>query len=161
MEAIFDRHGDVVGWLERQVVYTTTGCPRAVIRGGAVCSYTPVHLGWFANGYFRDLEGGVVAWMRGAHGGPPAPPARLPDACPFPQFATLPPLPPLSPVRPLPVATRSALTWHEYLGRDALRPPAATGRPLTLADLAPLIAGGRREWLAAAPPAHQPAGLPG
>lgn len=161
MEAIFDRHGDVVGWLERQVVYSTAGCPRAIIRGGAVCSYAPVHLGWFTNGYFRDLAGGVVAWTRGARGGPPTPPARLPDACPFPQFATLPPLPPLSPVRPLPATAWSLLAWDEYLGRDALRPPVTAGRPPTLADLAPLLAEARRGWRAAAPPAQQLAGLPG
>lgn len=140
MEPIFDRQGEVAGWLERSVIYAADGRPRAFIRGKAVYSFAPEHRGWFMDGYLRDDHGAAVAWTRRAEGSPPRPPMRLLPACPYLQFASLPMLPPLPPLRPTPARTWSETAWDEYLGRDLLRAQEDHGSPPTIADIAHLIA---------------------
>ncbi len=152
MEAIYDRNGKLVGWLEQDIVYSVDGCPRAFMRGGAVYSFGSAYLGWFDRGYFRDGTGAAVAWVRGAHGGPAAPAPTAPTDRPFLQFALLPSLPPLPPLRPVPSRVWSAVAWADYLGHDALRAQVSRGNPPTMEDIARLL--DEDDDSAAWPPAH-------
>ena len=139
MEAIYDRKGKLVGWLEQDIVYSGVGCPRAFMRGGAVYSFGSAYLGWFDRGYFRDSAGAATAWTRGARGGPATPAPTEPSERPFLQFALLPSLPPLPPLRPVPSQAWSAVAWDDYLGPDALRAQVSRGNPPTMEDIARLL----------------------
>lgn len=73
MEPIISREGQVVGWLKRDVVYDEAGQPRAFIRGNSVFALDAQYLGRLAHGFFRDVHGDAVAFMKDASGGPVTP----------------------------------------------------------------------------------------
>jgi hypothetical protein len=121
MEPIFDQSGRTVGWLDSDVVRDPAGraiafIPRlAFLPQGAVYSYTPQHLGFFGDGFFRDRAGQAVAYLSNHSFGPITPIAQIPPIPPIPSIAPIPPIPPLPPIAPLPTLNWSHLSWDDFV----------------------------------------------
>jgi 4-fold beta flower protein len=73
MEPIYDREGRVVAWRRGSYVYHLDGSHAGVIYGTYLYSRRGRHLGVFKNGLILDYRGGVVAFLKGASGGPELP----------------------------------------------------------------------------------------
>jgi len=82
MEPIFSRDAAVVAWLKNDVVYDTHGEPCAIVRNTAVIAYDGRYLGRIDRGFFRDVHGDAVAFMRGATNGPVTPSPRVVPVAP-------------------------------------------------------------------------------
>jgi hypothetical protein len=77
MRCIFDKRGEIVGWLgDEGTVYDTRGNPRAFLREHHVYSFNQSHRGIYQGGYFRDREGRATAFTEDAYGEPALPTAR-------------------------------------------------------------------------------------
>ncbi|MFO0619409.1 MAG: hypothetical protein U0414_42865 [Polyangiaceae bacterium] len=117
MDPIFDRRGSVVGWLTGDHIVGSTNSYVAYLRGEIVQSMSGRHLGSFSKGFFRDHQGGAVAFVRGATGGPITPIVS--------SFTPMPPVPPIRPSAPIGIAP-VAITpigslswgqeWADFLG---------------------------------------------
>ena len=59
MEPIFDRHGQVIAWLNDGVVFDRNNQYRAFVRDGAIYTYPGRYLGRFENG-FHGLTAGCI-----------------------------------------------------------------------------------------------------
>jgi len=119
MQAVFDRRGVTVGWIDDERVLDLRVQHRAFVRGSALFGYDTRYLGTFSGGFFRDRAGNAVAFIRGASGGPLLPLTQLP---PIPPLAPLPPLKPLAPLAPLapwPSLSWSKLSWEDFLSSQA------------------------------------------
>lgn len=73
MNPIFNNNGQVVAWQHNENIYHLDGSHAAVIDGDNVYGHSGQHLGVFDNGLFRDHQGGTVAFLDGASGGPMLP----------------------------------------------------------------------------------------
>jgi hypothetical protein len=120
MEAIYDPAGDVVAWLDPpDFVLGLDGAVIGWLNHGAVIDLTGRQVGSFSHGHFRDPDGAVVGWMKGATGPSPTKPIR-----------TIKPSKPVRHVRPgrptrhgrvvtaAPVPVWSYLSIDEYLPRE-------------------------------------------
>lgn len=97
MEAIFDQHCKLAGWLHGDFVFDKGMQVRAYVRGtGLFTAGGGDHLGYFMDGVFRDRQGGAVAFLKGATPGerpglPPTPgPVVPPKAPPSPRTPPIP-----------------------------------------------------------------------
>ena len=115
MEPIFDRAGVHVGWLAGEVILDRDLEPRAFASRGAIFSYNRRFLGWLDSGYFRDGHGDAVAFVRGAWGTPPPPPAGRVAAHPVGRLAGVPPFAPVPPQRPAWTSSWSRRGWDAYV----------------------------------------------
>jgi hypothetical protein len=71
MEPLFERRGQVYGWLRPETgdIFSRRGHPVGFIVDGSVYSYRrSLHLGWWNNGHMRDHRGAVVVFTRDATG---------------------------------------------------------------------------------------------
>ena len=106
MEPIYDRLGKVVAWLYEGRIIDKSNKYRGFLHNDALYSMSRPHLGRFRSGFFRDLSGGAVAFIKGASGGP---------LLPLTQIAPIPPIPPIPPINPIPpvppVAPLDHLSW--------------------------------------------------
>lgn len=123
MEAIFNRRAKLVAWLDNhsQIIFDLQSKPVAHVANRAVYTYCSAQLGYFDRGFFRDLSGNAVAFIRERSGGPitAIPPAsRL---APHPPFAAAPPSPPPAPVMPMATYRWSVLDWDAFVGTVNLR----------------------------------------
>jgi hypothetical protein len=103
MEPIFDRSGSVVAWLRDSDIYHLDGGHAAVLNGDNVYGHRGEHSGVFKNGLFRDHRGGVVAFIRGASGGPIRP---IPSIPPIPPIPSIPPIPAIPSIPPIQAAEK-------------------------------------------------------
>jgi hypothetical protein len=117
MGAIFDRLGDVVGWLDEGAIFDPTSRRWvAFVTDDLVLTPGGHVLGFCRLGFFRDRRGGAVAFTREASRGPEVP-ADLPKLAP----PTLPPKPArarqrLRSLPPLPVAgVRWGTDWWSFI----------------------------------------------
>ena len=116
MEPIYDYSGRTVAWLTKLYVYDRNY--RAFVNDReAVSSLDARHLGYFQEGFFRDSEGYVVAFVEGAEGGPLLPLIGLPLTPPQPPTPPAPPITPLPPLPPLPLLSWSDIGWEAFLSR--------------------------------------------
>jgi hypothetical protein len=125
MHAIYDRHGQAVGWLHGDVILDERGRPVAFVRDGAAFAYDGRHLGHYVQGFFRDITGSAVAWIPGATGAPPL--APRPSVAPTPPAVPEPPAKRTAPAAPhqtIP-STTWGMSWRAFLGEPA--EPAGTG----------------------------------
>lgn len=77
----YDCHGQPTAYTENGIdIYLFTGEPVAYLDRDAVYGFNGRHLGWFDNGWMRDLNGGCVFFTEDASGSGPAKPAKY--ACP-------------------------------------------------------------------------------
>ena len=115
MDPIFDRRGQIAGWLRGNVVHDRQSQPRAFIHEDAVFTYQGIYLGRLQRGYFRDQSGNAVAFMRGASGGPVPPIPTIPPVPIMPPSAPTAPIPPLAPVPTLPTFSWSSVSWDAFI----------------------------------------------
>ncbi|MCO7225609.1 4-fold beta flower protein [Pleionea sp. CnH1-48] len=114
MEAIFDKHGDVVSWLSNDIIYDLNGTATALIEYNNVFSFPGKHLGVIEKGYFRDHAGHAVGFLIWAHEGPklperglvPRPPEK--QIIPYNFGTSMPPIP------SRPTSDWSPLNWQEF-----------------------------------------------
>jgi hypothetical protein len=117
MEPIFDKNGNVVGWIvPPDAIVDRQGNYRAIISNGAIFDYKSHYLGRLHDGYLWDQDGNAVASVIGASDGPvlqrkgviPGPPVITPEPAR--------PSPPPVPER-IPAYSKkwSELSWDEFL----------------------------------------------
>jgi hypothetical protein len=118
MLSIFNRYGDFVGWYDQDCVRNARGRVVAFVTASRdVYGLRGRHLGWIDAAYFCDHSGAAVAWMRGAKGLPPTPPANPTPPEPtrglslvFPNDCEVPP------ALAIPTCRWSETNWTEFLG---------------------------------------------
>lgn len=115
MEPVFDPNGEVVAWLNRDVIHGLNGVALVFINNHNVVSYSGLHLGFLDRGLLRDHAGDVVAFVRGAHGGPILPVPHVPPVPPVPHVPPVPPVAPVPPVRSVASLDWSQLDWHSFV----------------------------------------------
>lgn len=101
MEPIYTRSGAVVGWLHQQRVIDRYNNYRGFLHNNALYSMNGQYLGRFNNGFFRDLFGNAVAFIKGASGGPLLPITQIPPIPPIPPVPPINPIPPIPPIPPI------------------------------------------------------------
>ena len=73
----YDCYGVPVAYTEdNETIYLFTGEPVAYFYENAVYSFSGIHLGWFENGWIRDLFGASVFYTENATGSGPVKPVR-------------------------------------------------------------------------------------
>lgn len=108
VEPIYNRTGQIVAWQRGTDIYHFNGAHAAVINGTNVYGHQGQQLGVFQNELFRDHRGGVVAFMKGALGGPVLP---VPSAPPVPPVPSVPPVPAVPSVPRVPAVP--SLGWGQ------------------------------------------------
>jgi hypothetical protein len=79
MEAVFDRNGDPIGWLEDGVIYDTNDRYRAVVVDGEIYQLgSSRFIGRLERGIIWDRNGMAVACLPGAEGPPTLPDLKTP-----------------------------------------------------------------------------------
>jgi len=114
MEPIFNRTGRVVAWHHGNDIYHLNGFHVCFIDGTNVYGHSGQHLGVFTNGLFRDHHGGVVAFVRGATGGPVLPTQWAPPVPPVPSVAPVHAVPSVPPVPAVP-SIRWGQEWEQFI----------------------------------------------
>ena len=114
MEPIYDRRGSVVAWLSGQNLYHRNGQHAAVVHGDNVYGHRGQQLGRFVNGLFRDHQGGAVAFLRGASGGPVLPVPSVPPVPPVPSVPPVPAVPSVPRVPAVPSLGWGA-AWQNFI----------------------------------------------
>ena len=114
MEPIYGHSGQVVGWLQGEDIYHLNGSHAAVLNGTNVYGHRGQQLGVFDKGLFRDHSGGVVAFIRGATGGPVLP---VPSVAPVPPVPSVPPVPAIPSVPRVPAVPSLGWgrSWEEFI----------------------------------------------
>lgn len=74
----YDSHGKPVAYLydDGEHIYLFNGRPVAYLYDNAVYGFNGHHLGWFEDGWVRDLQGKCVFFTEDATGSGPAKPAK-------------------------------------------------------------------------------------
>jgi hypothetical protein len=108
MKGIFDRRGEIVGWVGEEgtdvTIYNIKGNPKAFLKRHGLFAFNGKYLGSFKRGYFRDQKGDAVAFVEGALGEPPVPKVSVKK---IPPKIMLLPRPPLKEKAPVSAAARS------------------------------------------------------
>ena len=75
----YDLHGRAVAYLydDGEHIYLFNGKPVAYLYDNAVYGFNGHHLGWFENGWIRDLHGKCVFYTKDAIGGMVKPVCRV------------------------------------------------------------------------------------
>lgn len=115
MEPIHDRNGRTLGWLRESTILDLNNRHRAFISDNAVFAYQGQYLGTFDRGFFRDRQGDVVAFIKGAEGGPLTPITEIPPIPAIPPIPPIPPMPPIPPIPPIGSLSWSEVSWEAYL----------------------------------------------
>lgn len=123
MKPIFDQHRQLVAWLDPRTghVFNTDMLFVAFVRDGALFSPQAHHLGFFADGVFRDKRAMAVAFTAGVttiRQTPPVPPA--PVRPPVPIKPATPAKPPLPALPTAPTGRFGPASWNSLL--NALPP---------------------------------------
>ena len=119
MEPVFDSTGRIVAWLRGDGLLDPAGRHVAFLRGNWVISYPGSYRGRLTRGWFRDLNGAAVGFIRGARGAPKTPATESPPQPPVAAPAPMPRIMPIPPVATVPMPVWSRLGWHEFLGRGS------------------------------------------
>lgn len=74
----YDSHGKPIAYLydDGEHIYLFNGKPVAYLYGDAVYGYNGHHLGWFENGWIRDIHGQCVFFTENATGSGPVKPVK-------------------------------------------------------------------------------------
>ncbi|MDP2983837.1 MAG: hypothetical protein Q8O92_10970 [Candidatus Latescibacter sp.] len=123
MKGIFDKRGEVVGWLGEEgadiTIYSNQGNPKAFLKRDAVFTFNGMYLGTFKSGYFRDKNGNAVAFIEGALGDPPVPKIISSKIPPKPVLLPRPAIKGKLPVSPPAIPEWSAVKFDAFLGEGA------------------------------------------
>jgi len=115
MEAIFNRNGIVVAWLQNGEIFNLHGNNIGFINFDSVRNLNSEYKGNFTNGFFRDRNGNAVAFINGANNGPLPPIPQIPPVPPIPNIPNIHPIPSIPPIPPLPSWNWSHLSWNEFI----------------------------------------------
>lgn len=111
----YDCHGRPTAYTEDGThIYLFTGEPVAYFDGDAVYGFNGKHLGWFSDGWIRDLHGCCVFYSENATGSGPLKPLK--QLCPLKglkQFRPLKSLRELRHLRPF-----DSLSWSPQSGKQ-------------------------------------------
>ncbi|MFQ6078907.1 MAG: 4-fold beta flower protein [Thermodesulfobacteriota bacterium] len=118
MEPIYDSAGAIVAWKRGDDIHDLHGRAMAFLSNNNVVSYSGRHLGVLDKGFFRDHHGDVVAFMRGATGGPVLPVPSVPPIAPVPAVAPARPEPPVPPSSAVPSVRWSSFSWGQFIARE-------------------------------------------
>ena len=114
---IFDLKGSLTAWLKDNLIFSVSGAAAAYLNGENVINYAGVHCGSLKNGFFRDHGGNIVAFIKGATGGPMLPVTKTPPVAPMPGVAPIKPVAPMTPVQALPSLNWSGLSWRQFISK--------------------------------------------
>jgi hypothetical protein len=118
VEPIFDSAGAVVAWKRGDDIHDAHGQAAAFLSSRNIVSYSGRHLGVFDKGLFRDHHGDVVAFMRGATGGPVLPVPSEKPVPPVPAVTPSRPEPPPPPAPAVPSLRWSSLSWERFIAGE-------------------------------------------
>ncbi len=120
MRSIFDKLGDIVGWLGNEgTIYDSRGTPRAFLRDQHVYAFDQSHRGIYQGGYFRDMEGNAVAFTEDAYGEPSIPKFRCNRIPPKTVLLPRPQVPEAEPALPAPRNGWSGASFDIFIGAIA------------------------------------------
>ena len=122
MLPICDPHGSTIAWFKDELIFSLSGTPLAFLKDESVINYAGTHCGFLKNGFFRDYGGNIVAFMRGATGGPILPPVKVAPA-PIPGVIPIRPAAPIPPAAAMPTFSWSRVPWDAFI--MAIRKPPA------------------------------------
>jgi len=113
---LFDKHGKAAFFLDQDKihVYAWDGSPVAFVEKEAVFTFKGRHLGWYEDGWLRDLEGKCVGFDNPGTGGP-NPPRVKPHLAP-PAEKKEPPEKPA--IEKMPERPPRRAAWSEKSDRD-------------------------------------------
>lgn len=75
---LYDKKGKPIAYIENnEDIYLFTGEPVAYIYNNEIFGFNGFHIGWFENGWMRDLDGRYVLYTRNAYGGPIKPVVKV------------------------------------------------------------------------------------
>lgn len=115
MGPVFDKRGQVVGWLKDGFLYDPDLHLRGFIRDKGVFSKDSKHLGYFLHGYVYHKNGRAVAFIRGATMGPPKPMTQFTPIPRIPSKSRVLPVAPIPPIPSIRILSWSDLSWEEFL----------------------------------------------
>jgi hypothetical protein len=127
VDPVFDRDGRAVGWRRKDVVFSLDGAAIGFVFNRCLYSLQGAFAGRFEDGIYRDPAGRIVAFERGATGGPILPvPQAVPVAPPHELRPRVPAIeaPPPAPMRSM---QWSALDFGELIA-GAVGQPRSTKR---------------------------------
>lgn len=111
----YDCHGQPTAYTENGIdIYLFTGEPVAYLDRDAVYGFNGKHLGWFDNGWMRDLNGGCVFFTENATGSGPVKPVKY--VCPVKHVKHIKPVKGVKEVRHVRAVNR--LGWSRLSGRQ-------------------------------------------
>ena len=91
--------------------YLFSGFPVGYFHENRLFSFSGRQLGWFENGWIRDLNGNYSFFTDASLGGPAKPPTY-----PLPPFPPLRPIPPKGPMQPLCPFAPCGVSWSRLSG---------------------------------------------
>lgn len=75
---LYDQNGKPIAYTENEKdIYLFQGKPVAYINDNKVFGFNGLHLGWFENGWIRDINGQCVLFTSKAQGGPRKPARKI------------------------------------------------------------------------------------
>lgn len=111
----YDNHGRPTAYTEDNIhIYLFTGEPVAYIDRDAVYGYNGKHLGWFSNGWIRDLNGYCVFFSEKANDCGPVKPVKY--ICPVKCVKYVRPVKCVKEVRR--VRAVNCLAWSQLSGKQ-------------------------------------------
>ena len=114
MNPLYDREGQVIGWLHDENIYNLDGGHAAVRNKENVFGPSGEHLGLILEGFFRDHRGDAVAFLAGAIGGPILPISSIPPDPPIPSTPPIPAKPSIPPIPAIP-SLDWGISWKEFI----------------------------------------------
>lgn len=115
MEAIFDKNGQVVGWLDGNTILDRNFQHQAFLNNDNIYNYSGVYLGHFLTGFFRGKNGNSVAFIKGASNGPGTPIPSIPPVPAIPSIPPMTPIPEIPPIAPIATMSWSSSTFNDFL----------------------------------------------
>ena len=115
MTPIFNRHGATISWIRGRELFNLQGRSIGFLNNDAVFNLQANYKATFTNGFFRDRNGSVVAFVRGATNGPIPPIPNIPPIPPIPNIPPIHPIPPIPPIRPIPSLRWSSIDWNSFI----------------------------------------------
>jgi hypothetical protein len=119
MKGIFDRRGEVVGWMGEEgadiTIYNDKGNPKAFLKRHGVYAFSGIYLGTLKSGYLRDKNGYAVAFIEGALGDPRLPMITSSKIPPKPVLLPRPVIKGKLPVSPPVRPEWSSVTFNAFL----------------------------------------------
>lgn len=111
----YDCHGKPTAYTEDGThIYLFTGEPVAYLDGDTVYGFNGKHLGWFSDGWIRDLHGCCVFYSENAIGSGPVKPVKC--ICPIKSIKHIRPIKCIKEIKR--VRAINCLSWSQLSGKQ-------------------------------------------